>query len=360
MEKKKYFIVPKKKNVVDFIYLPSPSLPETNSGMKDLLCAHGPLGVSVNLDKGHIEEIGEISGEKEPNHGVVLVGYTSDDKWIFKNSWGEGWGKKGYFYTMFSTDPRSLFYDLIMIRDYRIEIDAGALPDCENTFGGAEIHEQIETYDRYLPGFGYRLPKATTRENYSFAGVPPRDQKYENEMFYGDDNNPLGIPILGKKVLDQNGCGVCWVIVPIQIMSSAISARIYLDRKIKFYTDLSLQYVINFILHNNRGCLTPSYCIKSIKDVCLGGGNFDIFIELMNGFGMGAVAASNCVYKCGFWESCKFVCYDKDNVLNDIYPDTIKPYQYYNIRIFLIFLIGILLLIIFLILQYALKKKKIS
>lgn len=358
MDKKKYFIVPKKKNVVDFIYLSKYSLPETNSGMKDLLCAHGPLGVSVNLDKGHIEEIGEINGEAEPNHGVVLVGYTNDDRWIFKNSWGDGWGKNGYFYTRFSTDPGILFYDLIMIRNYRIDIDLAALSECENTFGAVDLSEKKEMYARYIPAFGYKQPQKN-RENYSSINIPPRDEKFKNEMFYGSENNPIGIPILGKKVLDQNGCGVCWMIVPIQIMSSAISARVYLDTQKKFYTDLSLQYAINFILHNNRGCLVQNYCIKSIKDVCLGGGNFDIFIELMNDFEMGAVAASNCVYKCGFWESCKFVCYDTNNVLNDIYPDTIRPYQYYSVRIFIMFFIGVAFLMIFLILQYTLKKKKI-
>ncbi|XP_063377530.1 procathepsin L-like [Cydia fagiglandana] len=71
--------------------------------LKNKLVNLGPLAVALNaLDfydyKGGILEPDKCKG-KQLNHGVLLVGYGEENGkkfWIIKNSWGDGWGEKGY------------------------------------------------------------------------------------------------------------------------------------------------------------------------------------------------------------------------------------------------------------------------
>jgi hypothetical protein len=40
----------------------------------------------------------QVSGSKVGSHCVLVIGYSDNDNcWICKNSWGTGWGEKGYF-----------------------------------------------------------------------------------------------------------------------------------------------------------------------------------------------------------------------------------------------------------------------
>ncbi|KAH9302811.1 hypothetical protein KI387_014394, partial [Taxus chinensis] len=64
--------------------------------------AHQPISVAIEATGQDFQfyKSGVFSGKcgTELDHGVTLVGYGSADKdyWIVRNSWGPGWGEKGY------------------------------------------------------------------------------------------------------------------------------------------------------------------------------------------------------------------------------------------------------------------------
>merc|ERR550539_1925546 len=58
--------------------------------------------IALHVDSGfsnYASGIYDGCTETQINHGVVLVGYGTEDGvdyWIVKNSWGENWGDNGY------------------------------------------------------------------------------------------------------------------------------------------------------------------------------------------------------------------------------------------------------------------------
>lgn len=79
---------------------------ENEETIKQFLYEHGPLAVALNAEPLQFYDGGIIDLSKEEcdpealDHGVTLVGYGVENNqayWIVRNSWGAGWGEKGYF-----------------------------------------------------------------------------------------------------------------------------------------------------------------------------------------------------------------------------------------------------------------------
>jgi C1A family cysteine protease len=69
------------------------------------LVNHGPILVGLNVD--HTWDNATATGGKldtflpdtvRGGHAVAVVGYTADQRFILRNSWGTGWGDKGFAY----------------------------------------------------------------------------------------------------------------------------------------------------------------------------------------------------------------------------------------------------------------------
>jgi len=79
--------------------------------LEEALCRYGPLAVALYVDG---EEFcaytsgvysGVRSGGQAVNHAVLLVGWDDGKQaWLIKNSWGLGWGEKGYMWIRYGSN----------------------------------------------------------------------------------------------------------------------------------------------------------------------------------------------------------------------------------------------------------------
>jgi cathepsin F len=74
--------------------------------IKNVLFQTGPLSIGINAADMQFYRSGIDNPAKSKcnpaalDHGVVLVGYGVENNlayWVIKNSWGSGWGEKGYY-----------------------------------------------------------------------------------------------------------------------------------------------------------------------------------------------------------------------------------------------------------------------
>lgn len=348
--KKIYFAIPQQEHVVSVTHLSS-SIPRDNDSIMDMLAAVGPLAVSVHFDRSErdFDEYSPLPAvHNEPNHGVVLTGYgmhpTGKMYWVFKNSWGSDWGNNGYFFSFHTDDPSTIFHDISFInRDKNgipmVTIDDSHLPD-RNDFGEVDVFTRRDSRKstvNLVANLGFRPFRS---ENYreDYLAFPRRDAMFHDYLFYGSSYNPLSIPVCGVTVQNQSGCGICWVFVVNQLLSSAITTKLYQTRRLSFYADLSSQYVLNFISMSE--CIIPALCTGA---VCRDGGNYQTCFDLLNSSRMGAVWEQDCVFQCSLLPYCPLVCINSANELTSASPPLWKSYWY-------MILMGLVLLVLLVVL----------
>jgi cathepsin F len=81
-------------------------LPPDEAQMAAYIEKNGPVSIGINANTlqfymGGIADPWDIlCSRSHLDHGVLIVGFGTEnnkDYWIVKNSWGTGWGEKGYF-----------------------------------------------------------------------------------------------------------------------------------------------------------------------------------------------------------------------------------------------------------------------
>ena len=71
---------------------------ERSSGCLEAEVSKGPVAVAVDAFNWSNYKSGIFANcERNINHAVTVVGYTYSS-WIIRNSWGAGWGDKGFIH----------------------------------------------------------------------------------------------------------------------------------------------------------------------------------------------------------------------------------------------------------------------
>lgn len=90
-----------------YVKYPPHQMP-TVKELQDALLVHGPLVMPIVSDDCFLAYRGGVFNENNKgtvNHAVLLVGWDDNTQaWQIKNSWGEGWGEKGYGWVKYGSN----------------------------------------------------------------------------------------------------------------------------------------------------------------------------------------------------------------------------------------------------------------
>lgn len=84
---------------------------ETVSDVKTALMNSGPCVIAVPVYNTQRHDIWRKNKNETMigGHAMVIVGWTKQDNFVIRNSWGEGWGFKGYTYMPFKDFEKSVW-----------------------------------------------------------------------------------------------------------------------------------------------------------------------------------------------------------------------------------------------------------
>jgi KDEL-tailed cysteine endopeptidase len=87
-------------------YVGKPNTAPTVDELKAAIMAHASLFVLVSAGGANWDGRAYMyqCGNTYDNHMVEIVGWTAKGEWIMRNSWGTGWGDKGFAYLPFGCD----------------------------------------------------------------------------------------------------------------------------------------------------------------------------------------------------------------------------------------------------------------
>ena len=94
-------------------------LPENDyNSLLQAVAVNGPVAISVAASEWSFYDSGVFNSfcGTTVNHAVTLEGYGTDengnDYWLVRNSWGEGWGEKGYIRVMREKSAKDVVCDI--------------------------------------------------------------------------------------------------------------------------------------------------------------------------------------------------------------------------------------------------------